>query len=372
MSGTVRVQGDGTRRPGERGEYAHRRAAEDHHRRAEPRDRAGPADPLCEGLPRRRAGWPELAPAPLTADADLRRPDSSGDRAGPAHRVGGRRGPGGARRVARAPGCSRHCSSAPPWGCPAASCSPSRATRWPRRTPSPSTPARTSRSCWQRSPGSRCRSRSNGALAFVGGLAASALVLAIARGGAEGPTRLVLAGSATMLALSSLTILSHAPVRAGDHGDVRVGRGLDRAVRYGQGHPGGTGGAAGRGRPSCSGRAASTCSRWATTPRPVLGLDVRRTRVVSVLLAVLLGVSSRSRVAGPIGFVGLTAPVIARLVAGRVPGHGPASPAPAAGRPGGVRRRARPPTCCSGWPVPRGRRPSRSRPASSPPCSAPR
>src|SRR5690349_1740072 len=47
----------------------------------------------------------------------------------------------------------------------------------------------------------------NGALAFVGGLAAAALVLAIARGGAEGPTRLVLAGSATMLALSSLTIL---------------------------------------------------------------------------------------------------------------------------------------------------------------------
>ena len=111
----------------------------------------------------------------------------------------------------------------------------------------------------------------NGALAFVGGLAAAALVLAIARGGAEGPTRLVLAGSATMLALSSLTILLMLLFEQETHGDVRVGRGLDRAVRHRQGGPGGARGAARRDRRSCSGRAASTCSRSATTPRPCSG-----------------------------------------------------------------------------------------------------
>ncbi|MFD6136818.1 iron chelate uptake ABC transporter family permease subunit, partial [Isoptericola sp. NPDC060257] len=46
-----------------------------------------------------------------------------------------------------------------------------------------------------------------GGIAFVGGLAAAALVLALARGGADGPTRLVLAGSAIMLALHSLTMV---------------------------------------------------------------------------------------------------------------------------------------------------------------------
>ena len=63
----------------------------------------------------------------------------------------------------------------------------------------------------------------------------------------------------------------------------------------------------------------------------VLGLDVRRTRVVTVLLAVLLAALAVT-VAGPIGFVGLCAPVIARLVAGRVPGLSPAPAAAAARR----------------------------------------
>ena len=46
-----------------------------------------------------------------------------------------------------------------------------------------------------------------GLLAFVGGLAAAGLVLALSAGGRSGPTRLILAGSATALALSSLTTL---------------------------------------------------------------------------------------------------------------------------------------------------------------------
>jgi iron complex transport system permease protein len=53
----------------------------------------------------------------------------------------------------------------------------------------------------------------------------------------------------------------------------------------------------------------------------VLGVDVRRTRLVAVLLAVLLAAIAVT-VTGPIGFVGLSAPVIARLVARRVPGLG--------------------------------------------------
>ena len=51
----------------------------------------------------------------------------------------------------------------------------------------------------------------------------------------------------------------------------------------------------------------------------VLGVDVRRTRVIAVVLAVLLAAISVA-VTGPIGFVGLSAPVIPRLVARRGPG----------------------------------------------------
>jgi len=159
-----------------------------------------------------------------------------------------------------------------------------------------------------------------GGLAFVGGLAAAALVLALARGGADGPTRLVLAGSAIMLALHSLTMVLlvlfeqettglfawgsgsivqsgtrtvslAAPVIAvGVVGALLLARRLDLL---------GLGDDAAR----------------------VLGIDVRRTRVLAVVAAVLLAAIAVT-VAGPIGFVGLAAPVIARLVGRRVPGLG--------------------------------------------------
>ena len=51
----------------------------------------------------------------------------------------------------------------------------------------------------------------------------------------------------------------------------------------------------------------------------VLGMNPRRTRLVVVLLAVLLAAASVT-VAGPIGFVGLAAPAIVRLLGPRVPG----------------------------------------------------
>ncbi len=51
----------------------------------------------------------------------------------------------------------------------------------------------------------------------------------------------------------------------------------------------------------------------------VLGVDVRRTRVIATVMAVLLTAAAVT-VAGPIGFVGLVAPVAVRLVAPLVPG----------------------------------------------------
>jgi ABC-type Fe3+-siderophore transport system permease subunit len=51
----------------------------------------------------------------------------------------------------------------------------------------------------------------------------------------------------------------------------------------------------------------------------VLGVEVRRTRIVVVLLAVLLTAAAVT-VAGPIGFVGLVAPVLVRLMGALVPG----------------------------------------------------
>lgn len=160
----------------------------------------------------------------------------------------------------------------------------------------------------------------NGLVAFVGGLLAAGLVLAVARGGAAGPTRLVLAGSAVALALHSLTYMLLMLFQANTPG------------LFGWG----------------SGTTVQSGTRQVALAAPVivvavlvvlllahqldvlglgddsarvLGVDVRRTRVIAVVLAVLLAATSVT-VAGPIGFVGLSAPVIARLIAGRVPGMG--------------------------------------------------
>lgn len=159
-----------------------------------------------------------------------------------------------------------------------------------------------------------------GGVAFLGGLAAAGLVLLLARGGADGPTRLILAGSAIMLALHALTtvllvlfdqetlglfawgsgsivqsgtrtVTLAAPVVAvGVLAALVVARRLDLLAL---------------------GDDAAT----------VLGVDVRRTRALAVILAVLLAAIAVT-VAGPVGFVGLAAPVIARLVGRRVPGLG--------------------------------------------------
>ncbi|AEE47775.1 iron ABC transporter permease [Cellulomonas fimi] len=158
----------------------------------------------------------------------------------------------------------------------------------------------------------------NGALTFLGGLAAASFVLAISRGGASGPSRLVLAGSATMLALSSVTYLLMILFEEETQGMFAWGEGTivqSGSQKVAQAAP-------------VVLVAIVVAVVWARRldllalgddTASVLGLDVRRTRLVAVLLAVLLAALAVS-VAGPVGFVGLSAPVIARLVASRVPG----------------------------------------------------
>nr|WP_218855820.1 iron ABC transporter permease [Nocardioides daedukensis] len=149
-----------------------------------------------------------------------------------------------------------------------------------------------------------------GSVAFAGGLVGAAVVLALS-GGASGPARLVLAGSALALALGSMTgmllllfeeetqslfawgngnlvqISMDAPVK----GAVVVGvvvlvslllsRRLDLIAL---------------------GDDAATS----------LGVNVRLIQLVAVLLSVLLAALAVT-VAGPMGFIGLCAPVMARL-----------------------------------------------------------
>lgn len=158
----------------------------------------------------------------------------------------------------------------------------------------------------------------DGLLAFGGGLLAAALVLAISRAGASGPTRLVLAGSATMLALESLTILLILLFEQETTGLYAWGSGSivqSDTATIAQVAPVAAAAAAGL---VLLGRRLDLLTLGDDTAA-VLGVQVRRLRVVTVLLAVLLAAAAVT-VAGPIGFVGLAAPVIARLVAPLAPG----------------------------------------------------
>ncbi|MBY5161596.1 iron ABC transporter permease [Salsipaludibacter albus] len=160
----------------------------------------------------------------------------------------------------------------------------------------------------------------SGALAFVGGLLAAGLVLVLARGGADGPARLVLAGSALTLALHAVTMA------------LLILFEQETVGLY----------AWGAGNIALTGTATLQVAAWPVVVGLVgaaalgrrldllglgddaaqsLGVPVRRTRVAGVLVAVLLAAAAVT-VAGPIGFVGLSGPVVARLLARRVPGLG--------------------------------------------------
>ncbi|MFD2029045.1 iron ABC transporter permease [Promicromonospora aerolata] len=170
----------------------------------------------------------------------------------------------------------------------------------------------------------------SGAVAFAGGIAAAGLVLGLAGGGGSSTTRLVLAGTAVALALqaatSALLILFEAETTglfawgSGSLSQLNLTafwRVLPVVVLVT------VGGVLLSRRLDALGLGDDTAS--------ALGVPVRFTRVLGVLLAVLLTAAAVT-LAGPLGFVGLAAPVVARLLARVVPAlHRHAILLPAAG-----------------------------------------
>ena len=157
-----------------------------------------------------------------------------------------------------------------------------------------------------------------GGLAFLGGLAAAGLVLTLASGAGSGPTRLVLAGSAIAMALDSVTVTLLLLYRTETTGLFAWGSGS--LGQYGLSSLTWMGPlvllAAG-GLVAMAGRL--DIHGLGDDAAAVLGMNPRRIRLVVVLLAVLLAAASVT-VAGPVGFVGLAAPAIVRLLGARVPG----------------------------------------------------
>ncbi|WP_411293822.1 iron ABC transporter permease [Streptomyces kunmingensis] len=157
----------------------------------------------------------------------------------------------------------------------------------------------------------------SGAVAFAGGLVAAALVLLLAgRAAGTAGTRLILAGSATALALDAATGMLLILFNQNTTGLYAWGSGslaqlnIDASIRA---------------IPLIVvvlGAALALSRRLdvmnlGDDTAATLGVPIRSTRVAAVLCAVLL-TSTAVTLAGPIGFVGLGAPVLARLIAGRV------------------------------------------------------
>jgi iron complex transport system permease protein len=163
----------------------------------------------------------------------------------------------------------------------------------------------------------------SGGLAFAGGLAAAGVVIALSGAGGHGsggPIRLVLAGTALALGLQSLTnalillFTEEASSLFGWGGGSIAQTRAEEPLRF---------------APVIA--VAVLALLLAARRLDLLGLgddasllagaDPRRTRVFAVVVAVLLSASAVT-IAGPIGFVGLCAPAIVRLLASRVRGLG--------------------------------------------------
>lgn len=156
--------------------------------------------------------------------------------------------------------------------------------------------------------------------ALVGGLVAAGLAMAVSAGGASGPTRLILAGSATALAMLAMTntlLLMRPEETAGLYAWGRgslAQTGMERVAYL---------------APIIGiGVAASLFMArrldllaLGDDGAAVLGVHVRLTRATAVLLAVLLAAAAVT-LAGPLAFVGLCAPAMTRLLAKRVTGLG--------------------------------------------------
>lgn len=170
----------------------------------------------------------------------------------------------------------------------------------------------------------------SGAVAFAGGIAAAALVLGLAGGAGTSSTRLVLAGSAVAMALQSTAHALLLLFETETTGLYAWGSGslsqLDLSAFW-RALPvvllATLGGLLVSRRLDVLGLGDDTAG--------ALGVPVRATRAVGVLLAVLLTAAAVT-LAGPLGFVGLAAPVVARLLARVVPAlHRHAVLLPAAG-----------------------------------------
>lgn len=157
----------------------------------------------------------------------------------------------------------------------------------------------------------------SGTVAFVGGLLAAALVLAIAgRAASTATTRLILAGSAMAMALDAASAVLLILFKESTTGLFAWGSGslaqlnLDASLRA---------------VPLIVVVVAAMLLLSARLDllglgddtAASLGVPVRSTRLVAVVGAVLL-TSTAVTVAGPIAFVGLAAPVLVRLLAARV------------------------------------------------------
>lgn len=157
-----------------------------------------------------------------------------------------------------------------------------------------------------------------GALTFLGGLLAAGVVVLLAGGGSASTTRLILAGSALTLALSSATATVLVLFDQETTGLYAWGSGtltqldLTAVTRLGP-------------VVVVAMVAALLLARrldllaLGDDTAHVLGVPVTRTRLVGTLLAVLLSAVAVA-LAGPIGFVGLCAPAAVRLVGHVVPG----------------------------------------------------
>ena len=157
-----------------------------------------------------------------------------------------------------------------------------------------------------------------GAIAFLGGLAAAGLVLLLSAGGRSGPTRVILAGTVLALALHSATFLLLLLYEQATVGLYAWGSGTlvqTSLTAVSQLAPVVLLAAAGclllAHRLDILGLGDDTAA--------ALGVHVRQTRLLAIVLAVLLAAAAVT-LAGPIGFVGLSAPVIVRLLAARIPG----------------------------------------------------
>ncbi|MFE5603667.1 siderophore ABC transporter permease CdtC [Streptomyces coelicoflavus] len=156
-------------------------------------------------------------------------------------------------------------------------------------------------------------------VAFVGGLAAAAVVLGLS-GLGTGTVRLVLAGTALMLGLNSMTegLLLLFPEQteglyAWNQGSIAQ-NGFDGVVQM---LPIALIGLAGL---MLTARRVDALALGDDAARG-LGVPVRATRVTAVVLAALLSAAAVT-LAGPIGFVGLCAPALVRPLARRFRGFG--------------------------------------------------